>query len=581
MNFVLEHIAGLGELTALPAFSHADGETAAAVLDEAARFFSEVVAPTNRIGDQVGSVRNEDGSVSTPPGFKEAYRRYVDAGWGAVKGPPEFGGHGFPTAVAIAVQEMLTSANMAMSLCPMLTASAVVALIRHGSDDQRAAFLEKLVTGEWTGTMLLTEPEAGSDLGALRARATPNGDGTWSLTGQKIFITWGEHDMADNIVHLVLARAPEAPPGTRGISMFIVPKYLVRDDGSLGERNGVVCVSLEHKLGIHASPTAVMALENATGSLIGEVHQGMRYMFSMMNDARLHVGLEGLAISERAYQQAAAHARERRQGRAVGAPRTESSLIVAHPDVRRMLMTMRVNIEAMRALMYDHAAAIDRAEWGATDAERAEGETRAALLTPVTKGWGSDLGVELTSLAIQVYGGMGYVEETGAAQHWRDSRIAPIYEGTNGIQAIDLVLRKLPVDDGAGVRGYLDEIEKLAADLDGLGVHAPAIAGALRTGVETLRTATEHLLGCDDANDALAGAAPYLRMFGIVAGGYYLARLARAAAPEAASDPWLAAKVASARFYADQILPQAGGLLGAVTADSGQLFAVDAELLGT
>ena len=474
---------------------------------------------------------------------------------------------------------MLTSANMALSLCPMLTASAVVAIQKHGTDEQRSTYLEKLLTGEWSGTMLLTEPEAGSDLGALRSKAEPHDDGTWSITGQKTFITWGEHDMTENIVHLVLARVPDAPPGTRGISMFIVPKFLVNADGSIGERNGIECISIEHKLGIHGSPTAVMAMENATGYLVGDVNQGMSHMFSMMNDARLSVGLEGLAVSERAYQMAAAYSRERRQGRAVGAPRTESSLIVEHPDVRRMLMTMKANIEAMRGLMYDHAAAIDRAEHGVSEADRQEGEARAALLTPITKGWGTDLGVELTSLAIQVHGGMGYVEETGVAQHWRDARIAPIYEGTNGIQAIDLALRKVPLAGGAVVDAYLNEMASLCEELEEIGEAAPIVAGALESGVDTLRTATEYLAGTQDPNDALAGASPYLKMFGIVAGGYYLARMALAAA-RSGDDEWHRAKIATAAFYADQIMPQAAGLLGAVTAGAGALFAVAADQFG-
>jgi acyl-CoA dehydrogenase len=573
MKFVLEHVAGLEAIASLPDYEHVDVDVSFTALDEAARFFADVVAPTNRTGDLIGSVRNEDGSVTTPPGFREAYAAYVEAGWGAVKGPIEYGGHGFPGAVGIAIQEMLTTANMALSLCPMLTGSAVVALLAHGTDELRAAYLEKLITGEWSGTMLLTEPAAGSDLGAVRCRAVPGDDGGWLLDGQKIFITWGEHDMVENIVHLVLARAPDGPPGTRGLSMFLVPKFLVDDAGAVGPRNGVHCVSLEHKVGIHGSPTCVMALEGAVGYLVGELHQGMQHMFSMMNDARLNVGLEGLGLSERAYQDAVAYARERRQGRAIGAPRTESSPIIDHPDVRRMLMTMKAYIEAMRALMYDNAAAIDLAEHAASSEEREAARGRAALLTPISKGWGTDLGVELTSLGIQVFGGMGYVEETGVAQHWRDARIAPIYEGTNGIQAIDLVVRKLAMDGGRIVREYLDEMQARAES-------APAVIGdPLRDAVEALRTATEHLLACDDPNDALAAAAPYLRMFGTVAGGAYLARMAAAAAGDV--DPWMRAKVETAAFYATQLLPQAAGLLGAVTAPAAQLFAVDAATMGS
>ncbi len=580
MKFVLTHIADLDGLTTLPDFTHADPEVAFAALDEAGRFFSDVVAPTNLSGDTAGSVRNPDGSVTTPPGFKEAYRQYVDAGWGAIKGPLEYGGHQFPGVIGLAVMEMLTASNMALSLCPMLTASTITALEKHGSEEQKQTYLPRLLTGDWTGTMLLTEPQAGSDLGALGTKAVPNDDGTWSLTGQKIFITYGEHDLADNIIHMVLARAPGGPPGTKGISMFLVPKHLVGEDGAPGERNRIECVSLEHKLGIHASPTAVMALEDATGYLVGDVHEGMRYMFTMMNDARLHVGLEGLGISERAYQQALEYAVERRQGRAVGAAKGEASPIVEHPDVRRMLMTMKANIEAMRAVMYDNAAAIDRADHDASDQARATAAARAALLTPISKAWGSDLGVELTSIALQVQGGMGYVEETGAAQYYRDARIAPIYEGTNGIQAIDLVMRKLPMDGGAVVGGFLDEMDRLAGELAAEGESPPVMRDALKTGVDTLRAATDHLLRCEEVNDRLAAAAPYLKMFGIVAGGYYLARLALAARRSGADDEWHRAKAATAAFYARQIMPQATGLLGAVTADAEALFAVDPEHLG-
>ena len=580
MKFVLKHIANVDSLIGLPDFDHVDTETAFAALDEAGRFFAEVVAPTNQTGDVVGPVRNDDGTVTTPPGFKEAYRQYVAAGWGALRGPLEYGGHGFPNAVGTAIHEMLTTANMALSLCPMLTGSALVAFIKNGTDEQRATYLEKLLTGQWSGTMLLTEPEAGSDLGLLRTKAEPNGDGTWAITGEKIFITWGEHDMAENIIHLVLARAPGAPPGTRGISMYIVPKHLVNNDGSIGERNNIQCISIEHKVGIKASPTAVMSMENATAYLIGEVHQGMRYMFSMMNEARLHVGLQGLAISERAYQAALAHAMERRQGRTVGGPKNETAVIVDHPDVRRMLMTMKANIEAMRGVMYDNATAIDYADHGATEGQRAEGEARAALLTPITKGWGTDLGVELTSIAIQLYGGMGYIEETGVAQHWRDSRIAPIYEGTNGIQAIDLVMRKLRMDGGAVVGRYIDEMEAFVSELEASGDETPILAGALKSGVDTLRSATAYLTATDDPNDALAGATPYMKMFGIVAGGYYLARMALVARHGAAGDEWLAAKIDTANFYAGQIMPQADGLQAAVTAGADQLFAVESDLLG-
>lgn len=586
IRFVLQHIVGLEGLSALPGFEHVEADDVYGALDEAGRFFSEVVAPTNRIGDENGITWNADGSVTVPDEMTAAYRQYVDAGWGAVKGDMEYGGHGFPAVMATAIQEMLTSSNMAFSLCPMLTSSAVEALEHHGSDELKAVYLEKLNTGEWAGTMALTEPEAGSDVGALRAKAWQEDDGSWRVQGTKIFITWGEHEMAENIIHFVLARAPEAPPGTKGISLFLVPKYLVNDDGSLGERNDVECVGVEHKVGIHASPTAVMAYGEQQGSiayLVGDVNAGMRCMFTMMNDARLHVGLEGLGLSERAYQLALGYALERKQGRAIGAPKGHASPIIEHPDVRRMLMTMKANVEAMRALIFDAVAAGDLRNHGEDERARLLGSNRMALLTPVAKAWATDLGVEMTSLGVQIHGGMGFVEEAGAAQHWRDSRIAPIYEGTNGIQAIDLVLRKLPLDEGRVVTGYLDEMEKTAAKLAESADGLSSIAGPLREAVGGLRATTEWLLDGTDPSDALAGATPYLRQFGVVAGGYYLAKsalIAKSLLAEDGDDPWLQAKIDTAVFYAHQILPQAAGAAPAVTAGADQLFAVDTDMLG-
>ncbi len=586
IKFVLEHIADLEGVSDLPGFEHVEAEDVYDALDEAGRFFSEVIAPTNTIGDTQGIQRNDDGSVTVPTELAAAYQQFVESGWGAIKGDIEYGGHGFPSVMSTAVQEMLTEANMAFSLCPMLTSSAVEALEAHGSDELKAVYLEKLITGEWTGTMALTEPEAGSDVGALRAKAWPEDDGTWRVQGTKIFITWGEHEMAENIIHLVLARAPEAPPGTKGISLFLIPKFLVNPDGSLGERNDVECVGVEHKLGIHASPTAVMAYGEQRGAvayLVGEVNAGMRCMFTMMNDARLHVGLEGLGLAERAYQLALAYAKERRQGRAIGAPKGEASPIIEHPDVRRMLLTMKANIEAMRALLLDTSAAGDLRHHGADAEARLQGSNRMALLTPVAKAWATDLGVELTSLGVQIHGGMGFVEETGAAQHWRDSRIAPIYEGTNGIQAIDLVMRKLPMAEGAVVSAYLDEMQATADSLRSSGNGLAEIGESLAAGVAGLRETTDWLMAASDPNDGLAGAAPYLRQFGVVAGGYYLARQAAVAGEllnENGDDPWLQAKIDTARFYAAQILPQAVGCAPAVTAGSGQLFAIDSDMLG-
>ena len=583
IRFVLEHVVDLPGLAKLDAYQHADPETCYGIIDEAGRFLAEVFTPLNRVGDEVGSVRDADGEVTTPPGFREAYRAYVDAGWGSVPFEPAFGGGGFPWVVATALQEILTSANMSFSLCPLLTQGAIDMLTRFGTPEQQAKFLEKMVSGEWTGTMNLTEPEAGSDVGALRTRAVPSeaGDGTWRLTGQKIFITYGEHDLADNIVHLVLARVPGAPPGTKGISCFIVPKYLVNEDGTLGEHNDVRCVSIEHKMGIHASPTCVMSYGDhggAVGYLVGEANQGMRYMFHMMNVARLSVGLEGLAVAERAYQASLAYASERRQGRAVGAPASESTLIVEHPDVRRMLVTMKAHVEAMRALLYTNASEIDRARHAPGADQRQVAQERVDLLTPVCKAWCTDLGVTLSSLAVQVHGGMGYVEETGVAQFYRDSRIAPIYEGTNGIQAIDLVTRKLPLRGGGVVKDLLGEMDAVVAELADAGTELEPVRAGLGNGIDALRHGTDWLLARlpESPNDALAGATPYLELFGLVAGGWLLARAALAARRSGRAgggdQDFLAAKVATAAFYCQQVLPRAAGLLPAVTAGSAPLF---------
>jgi 3-(methylthio)propanoyl-CoA dehydrogenase len=577
MRFVLENVVDLAGVVALPGYEHADPDTVAGVLEEAGRLFSQEFAPLNRVGDTQHSRRHDDGTVTMPDGFARAYRRYVEGGWAGVPFPADYGGGGFPWLVAVAMQEMLTASNMAFSLCPLLTQGAIDMLLQYGSELQRETFLPRMVTGEWTGTMNLTEPHAGSDVGALTTKAVPADDGTWRITGQKIFITYGEHDLAANIVHLVLARVPNAPPGTRGISCFIVPKFLVADDGSLGERNGVECVSIERKMGINASPTCVMAYDGAVGYLIGEPNEGMRYMFTMMNTARLSVGLEGLAVGERAYQQAVAYARERRQGRAPGAPAGETSPIIDHPDVRRMLLTMRAQIEALRGVAYLNAESLDLARLHPDANVRTWRQELADLLTPITKAWGTDLGVELTSLAVQVHGGMGYVEETGVAQHYRDARIAPIYEGTNGIQAIDLVGRKLPMRAGGAINDFLDDIAATADELVAADGDLPAIGKHLSEAHATLRQTTDWLLanGVADPGNALAGATPYLRMCGIVIGGWLLARSARAAVralDEGRGDAeFLRQKVVTARFYSEQILPQAAGLAPAVTAGPADL----------
>ena len=570
IRFVLQHVVDLDGLTRLEPFSSIDAETVLGVLDEAGRFMAEVLGPLHRVGDQTPARRHDDGSVTTPPGFKEAYARYVDAGWGAVPFDPGYGGGGFPWLVTIVVQEMMTAANMGFSLCPLLTQGAIDMLLHHAGEDLQQTYLPRMVTGEWTGTMNLTEPEAGSDVGALRTKAEPQADGTYRISGQKIFITYGEHDLTEQIVHLVLARTPGAPAGTKGISCFIVPKYLVNDDGSLGERNALSCVSIEHKMGIHASPTCVMSFDGATGYLIGEESQGMRYMFTMMNNARLSVGLEGLAIGEAAYQQAAAYAAERRQGRSVVSAEPGQAPIAEHADVRRMLLTMKAYVQAMRCLVYLNAESLDLADHHPDEAIRTRRQELADLLTPITKAWCTDLGVECASLNIQVHGGMGYIEETGAAQLLRDIRIATIYEGTNGIQAMDLVARKLPMRGGGVIRDLLDEIRSLDPALAGGGEGLATIRAALSDGVQVLADATDWVLtkGLANPDDALAGATPYLRMAGLVVGGWLLARSALAATETGDPD-----KVVTARFYCEQLLPQAAGLLPAVTAGAADLRA--------
>lgn len=576
MAFTLETIADIGSIVDLPAFEHVDVDIIDGLLDEAGRFFGEVFAPTNRVGDETGSVL-VDGTVKTPDAFKPVWEKLTAAGWTAVTGSLDFGGHGFPKAIGAAVSEMMTTGNLAFSLAPMLTGSAISLLEHHGSDELRDQYLANLIDGTWTGTMVLTEPEAGSDVGALRTRAEANTDGTWAITGTKIFITWGDHDLADNIIHLVLARTPGAPVGTKGISMFLIPKFLLNDDGTPGTANTIETVSIEHKLGIHASPTCVLDFDGATGYLIGEENQGMRYMFTMMNQARLEVGLEGLAVAERAYQLASGYAKDRTQGRVAGS--TEPSPIIQHADVRRMLLTMKAYTEAMRGLVYDAFAAEDRQRHGRSESERADATNRIALLTPITKGWCTDRGVEVASIGVQVHGGMGFIEETGAAQLYRDARITPIYEGTNGIQAIDLVMRKLPMGNGDVIRAYLDEISALDDELAS-DERLARIREPLASATAAVRKSTETLLASDDPNTRLAGATPYLDMLGTLCGGFYLAQQAVTAAPLADDDPWMEAKVATAVFYATNLLGRVHGLVDAVTGGDSVLFAVGDEYIG-
>src|SRR5690554_6399084 len=558
MKFALDVVGRIGEISKLNGFQHLDTQTVGDIIDEAGRFFTEVIAPLNRVGDEQGSTL-DDGAVTSPEGFKEAYRAYIDAGWAAAQFPEEWGGGGLPYTVGLAINEMFKTANMAFSLCPMLTHSAVEALLRHGSDEQKALYLEKLVTGEWTGTMHLTEPQSGSDLGSIRARAVPQEDGTYRIFGTKIFITWGDHDLTDNIVHFVLAKTSDVPAGTKGISMFLVPKYLPDADGSPGERNDYRIVSIEHKLGIHASPTCFVSFgdggEGAVGWMVGNEFEGMRNMFTMMNTARIGVGIEGLALTERSYQQSLAYARERIQGRRPGG--TEEVPIIEHPDVKRMLLTMKASAEAMRALIYHTALHNDLAHHADDETTRRNAASTVALLTPAVKAWCTDLGVEMTSVGIQVHGGMGFIEETGIAQHYRDARISPIYEGTNGIQAIDLVGRKLPMLGGGVVADHLARIEALDAELARAGDDFAGSRATLADGVGALREATEWLLarGAEDPTDALAGATPYLRMYGLVTGGWLHLRAALAARAladrDGDPDGFCAARVASARFFCE------------------------------
>ncbi|MFZ3034105.1 MAG: acyl-CoA dehydrogenase, partial [Parvibaculum sp.] len=536
-------------------------------LEEGAKLAGHVIAPLNKSGDSEG-VRLEADGVKTAKGFADAYRQWVEGGWGSIAATPEYGGQGLPLSVATVMQEMWNAANISFGLCPILSQGVIEALTAHGTDEQKSIFLPRLISGEWTGTMNLTEPQAGSDLNALKARAVSNGDGAYRITGTKIFITYGDHDMAENIAHLVLARLPDAPAGTRGISLFLVSKFLVNADGTLGARNDAKCVGLEEKIGIHASPTCVMAYGEeggAIGTLVGEENRGLACMFTMMNNARLLVGTQGVAIAERAYQHALAFAQERKQGRTVGSslPPGEMEPIIEHPDVRRNLLTMKALTNAARAICYANAVAIDTAHHGADDATRKAGQARADLLTPIAKSFSTDIGCEVASIGVQIHGGMGFIEETGAGQYYRDARILPIYEGTNGIQAIDLVTRKLPLGNGDVARSFINEMKETAA-----AAHASnnadmiAVATALDAGLAALDKATDYMLANlkSAPNDCLAGATPYQRLFGTVAGGHFLARAALA---RAEGDT---ARVSLARYYADQVLPGSLGLVGPATA---------------
>jgi alkylation response protein AidB-like acyl-CoA dehydrogenase len=536
------------------AYPELDTETVAAVLEAAGVFTTDVLAPLNRRGDTEGA-RYENGRVTAAPGFAEAYRAFVAGGWNSLSASPAHGGQGLSKAMELAVFEMIQAANMAFGLCPMLTQGAIEAIELHGTERQKRLVLPRLVSGEWTGTMNLTEPQAGSDLAQLTTRAEPDGAGGYRLTGQKIFITWGDHDAADNICHLVLARTPDAPPGVKGISLFLATKREVKDDGSLGGLNGLRAGSIEHKLGIHGSPTCVMLYEGAAAELVGELGQGLPHMFVMMNAARLQVGVQGVAIAERAFQQALAFSQERRQGRAVWSADYPAA-IYDHPDVRRTLMLMKAKTEAARAICLTTGVLTDLARLADSEEERAAARARVELLTPIAKAWSTDVGVEVASLGLQVHGGMGFIEETGAAQHYRDARIAPIYEGTNGIQAIDLVGRKVRMADGAVMRGLCAELALTAESL----TETPELAGVgrrLAVGIAALERSTDWILANGGA-PSLAAATPFLKLAGDVIGGAMLGRQALAAL--GSDDPWLKGKSALARVFAGQVLAQAPGL---------------------
>jgi acyl-CoA dehydrogenase len=588
MQFVLRELAPIDEVARLPGCGDVTLDVAEAILQEAGKLAAGVLSPLNVVGDREGS-RVKDGEVTTPTGWKAAYRQFVDGGWNALSCPPEYGGQGVPRLVSALVEEMWNAANVSFALCPMLTRGAIEALELEGSEELKRLYLPKLVTGDWAGTMVLTEPQAGSDLSAVRTRAVPQGDGSYRLEGQKIFITYGEHDLAENIVHLVLARTPDAPEGVKGISLFVVPKFLVRADGSLGERNDVRCVSLEHKLGIHASPTAVLAFgdkEGAVGWLVGEENRGLEYMFITMNAARYSVGLEGVGLSERAYQLASAYARERLQGTELGTRSKEKVAIARHPDVRRMLMLMKSRTEAMRALACVVAAATDTARCHPDAGERARSQAFVELMIPVVKAWSTDNAIDIASLGIQVHGGMGFIEETGAAQYLRDARITPIYEGTNGIQATDLVGRKVARDGGEAIRRVIADMRDVEARLEQERSETlSAVAARLRDGVGALEQAVQYVVANyrSDVRSVSVGAVPFLELLGVVAGGWQSARAALAAhrrlAEGVGEAGFYRAKLATARFYGDHVLVRASGLARTVVTGAEGALAIEDDQL--
>ncbi|SMB26925.1 Acyl-CoA dehydrogenase [Sterolibacterium denitrificans] len=593
MHFVLNELADLEGIARLPGYEEFGGDMAEAVLDESAKFSSGVLSPLNVSGDRarIRWEAEEGGRVRMAAGFREAYQQFIDAGWNGYSADPEYGGQGLPKLLGAAVQEMWMAANLSFSLCPLLTSGAIEALELSGSEAQKACYLPNMVQGRWTGTMNLTEPQAGSDLAAIRARAVPQADGTYRIFGQKIFITYGDHDMSENIVHLVLARTPDAPPGVKGISLFVVPKFLVNADGSLGARNDAYCVSVEHKLGIHACPTCVMAFGDAgnfgggaIGTLVGEENAGLKYMFIMMNAARFSVGLEGLGIAERAYQHALAYARERVQGRDISGRLPGNVSISKHPDVRRMLMLMKSQTEAMRALAYSVAAHHDAALRHPDAEARAQSQAHVDLMIPVVKGWLTETANEIAYLGVQVHGGMGFIEETGAAQYMRDARITTIYEGTTGIQANDLIGRKIAREGGATVKTVIAQMRATEAELKQAGGQIKAIGEALGKGIAAVEECVAHILAGygDDTATVSVGAVPFLRLMGIVCGGWQMGRAALVAQARIAAgdgDAFYPAKIVTARFYADHLLAQAAGLAQTVVQGGASALEIAEEML--
>lgn len=581
--FALKTTVGLDALIESGAYEGLDEDTVRAVIEEAGKFGAQVLDPLNGVGDKAGS-KLDNGRVETPPGWKDAYRQFADGGWSSLPCPEEFGGQGLPGVLSMAACEIWNSSNLSFGLCPLLTQGAIDALHADGSEELKAAYLPKMVSGEWTGTMNLTEPQAGSDLAAVKAKAVPQGDGTYRLFGTKIFITYGEHELAENIIHMVLARLPDAPPGTKGISLFVVPKYLLKEDGTPGERNDVICAGLEHKLGIHASPTCVMKFgegDGAVGYLVGQENRGLNTMFIMMNAARLAVGVQGVAVAERATQHALAYAQERRQGRAVGGKPGEMAPIVEHADIRRSLMTMKSMTQAARSICLLTARELDLSHRLSDPAQREAAAHRAALLTPIAKAFSTDIGCEVASLGIQIHGGMGFIEETGAAQYYRDARILPIYEGTNGIQAIDLVTRKLPLGGGAVVTSFIGGLRDIANGVSGSNQPEFGRMGdRLGETISALEEATAYMgkaMADGRMNDALAGATPYLRLFGLATGGAYLANGALEAVRS--GDDSLAPRIAVARFFAENLCVAGPGLAASILDGANSVMGLEAEQL--